>query len=76
MSMEIRLPKLGVSMVEATLLAWEVPDGSTIQEGQIIYSIETDKVEMEIEAPATGTLTIRAAEGSVYQVGDLLAEIV
>lgn len=75
MSVELRLPKLGVSMTEATLVEWLVEDGDTVTEGDVICHIETDKVDQEVEAPASGTISLTGEPGEVYQIGDLLAEI-
>jgi pyruvate/2-oxoglutarate dehydrogenase complex dihydrolipoamide acyltransferase (E2) component len=71
----INLPKLGLSMTEAVLVSWAVADGAAVAPGDVICTIETDKVEQEMEAPAGGTLVQLAAVGETYQVGDPLAEI-
>jgi pyruvate/2-oxoglutarate dehydrogenase complex dihydrolipoamide acyltransferase (E2) component len=52
----IVLPKAGMNMVEATVVAWRKSPGDSVEEGEPIVDIETDKVEMEIEAPASGVL--------------------
>jgi pyruvate/2-oxoglutarate dehydrogenase complex dihydrolipoamide acyltransferase (E2) component len=70
------MPKIGFSMNEGTLSEWMVADGETVTEGQLLYALESDKSVQEIEAPASGVLKIVAAAGEVYQVGDVLAEIV
>ena len=53
----ILLPKAGMNMVEATVIAWHKAPGDAVQAGEPVVEIETDKVEMDIEAPVTGTLT-------------------
>jgi pyruvate/2-oxoglutarate dehydrogenase complex dihydrolipoamide acyltransferase (E2) component len=53
----ILLPKAGMNMVQATVIGWHKAPGERVQQGEPIVEIETDKVEMDIEAPATGTLT-------------------
>jgi pyruvate/2-oxoglutarate dehydrogenase complex dihydrolipoamide acyltransferase (E2) component len=75
MSTQVCLPKLGVSMTEATLVEWVVADGDTVAEGDAICLIETDKVDQDVEAPASGTISLKGEAGEIYQVGDLLAEI-
>lgn len=70
------MPKLGVSMTEATVVEWVAGDGAIVAAGDVIATIETDKVEQEIEAPEAGTLIHKAEPGVTYEVGDLLAEIV
>lgn len=56
MSTSLTIPKLQMSSTEGTLAEWLVADGSTVEEGQAIYSLETDKSVQEIEAPASGKL--------------------
>lgn len=75
MSTPISIPKLGFSMTEGTLIEWMVPDGSQVEVGQIIYRLETDKVENDIESPAAGVLRISGVEGEVYEVGTQIGEI-
>ena len=62
-------------MTEAVLQSWAVDDGTPVDAGDVICTIETDKVEQEIEAPVAGTLVRMATAGETYQVGDPLAEI-
>jgi len=76
MSTEILLPKIGFSMNEGTLTEWLAEDGATVEKGQPLYSLESEKSVNEIEAPAAGTLKIIAAPGEVYEVGTVLGEIV
>ncbi len=75
MTIELRMPKLGAAMNEGTLAEWLVADQSLVVAGTPLYRVETDKVDNEIEAPATGTLRQLVPEGAVCQVGTLLAEI-
>ncbi|MCP3725735.1 lipoyl domain-containing protein [Paraburkholderia sp. CNPSo 3272] len=76
MTTQVLLPKLGFSMNEGTLAEWLAQDGATVNEGQILYALESDKSIQEVESPASGTLRIVAQVGEVYPVGTLLAEIV
>lgn len=75
MSTPLHLPKLGMSMTEATISAWLAADGAQVNEGELLYVIETDKVESEIEAPATGVLRHGASVGDTIAVGDLVGTI-
>lgn len=75
MAAEIRLPQLGVSMTEGTIAEWMVNSGDVVAEGTVIYRVETDKVENDIEAPVAGTIRLLASAGDVCEVGDLVAEI-
>ena len=73
--MVVTLPKWGVTMQEATLARWLVDDGAQVEAGSPIAEIETDKVEVALEAPASGTVSRRCAEGDVVKVGGLVAVI-
>jgi pyruvate dehydrogenase E2 component (dihydrolipoamide acetyltransferase) len=73
--MDVILPKWGVTMQEATLARWLVDDGARVEGGVPIAEIETDKVEVALEAPASGTLTRRCAEGDIVKVGGVVAVI-
>ncbi len=75
MATEIRIPKIGISMTEATLTEWLADNGATVETGQPLYSIEMDKSTNEVEAPASGVLTIVGEVGEVYEVGTLIATI-
>lgn len=75
MSTEVLLPKIGFAMNEAVLSQWLVDDGGSVEAGQPLYSIESDKSVEEIPAPVAGTLKIIAAIGETYPVGTVLAQI-
>jgi pyruvate/2-oxoglutarate dehydrogenase complex dihydrolipoamide acyltransferase (E2) component len=75
MSIELRIPKLGMSMTEATLTEWLVADGAEVSEGALVYAIETDKTVTEIEAPVGGVVRIAAEPGETYPVGELVGTI-
>ncbi len=70
MSVELRIPKLGMEMTEATLAEWLVEDGAMVSQDQPIYVLETDKVSSEIGAPVGGTLHRIGQEGEIYPVGE------
>ena len=71
----IRLPKMGMTAEEAILSEWLVSDGATATEGEVLYRMETDKVETDIDAPATGVVRWTAALGETYPVGTEIGEI-
>ncbi|WP_198158428.1 acetoin dehydrogenase dihydrolipoyllysine-residue acetyltransferase subunit [Enterovibrio coralii] len=67
------MPKWGLSMKEGTLTEWHVDEGDTIEVGQVIMDVETDKIASEVEAPDAGLLRRKVAEeGDVYGVQALL----
>lgn len=75
MPSEIRIPKLGMSATEVTLVEWMFGDGETVERGDVIYTVETDKTTTEIEAQASGIIHPSGAEGETYKVGDLIGTI-
>ena len=70
MATEFPMPKLGLTMEEATIVAWLVPAGSDVQQGTAVLQIETDKVESDVEASSSGVLHITGVEGQTYECGD------
>ena len=75
MAEEIRIPKLGMSATEVTLSEWMFGDGESVNKGDIIYTAETDKTTVEIEAQASGVIRPTGEEGVKYKVGDLIGTI-
>lgn len=69
MNIDITIPKLGMTMKQATLARWTKADGEWVEEKEVILVIETEKITYEIEAPQAGYLTILEPEGSVLPVG-------
>jgi pyruvate/2-oxoglutarate dehydrogenase complex dihydrolipoamide acyltransferase (E2) component len=76
MSVEVRIPQIGFSMQEGTLVEWLVQDGGRVENGAPLYTLELDKSVQEVAAPAGGTLKVHAETGQAYAVGALIAEIV
>jgi pyruvate/2-oxoglutarate dehydrogenase complex dihydrolipoamide acyltransferase (E2) component len=75
MAEELRIPKIGMSATEMTLSEWMVGDGEEVAVGDIIYTVETDKTTVEIEAQAAGVIRPTGVEGEVYPVGALVGTI-
>ncbi len=75
MATPINIPKLGVSMTEGTLVEWMVQDGQQVAAGEVLYRIETDKVENDIEAPVAGTVHLTGEAGETYDVGVQIGSI-
>lgn len=73
--MEIKIPRLGMSMTEGILSSWLVENGKEVTEGMPLYSLESDKAVQEIESPASGVLTIAGVEGETYEVGAVIGQI-
>lgn len=76
MATEIRVPTLGESVTEATIAQWFKKPGDKVNADEPIVELETDKVTVEVPAPASGTLTdILVKEGDTVEVGALLGQI-
>jgi 2-oxoglutarate dehydrogenase E2 component (dihydrolipoamide succinyltransferase) len=76
MSVEIRVPSLGESVTEATVARWFKQVGEQVNADEPIVELETDKVTLEFNAPASGTLSeIVVEEGGEVEVGALLGSI-
>lgn len=75
MSVEIRVPQLGESIVEATVGQWLKHEGETVTAGEPVVELETEKVNMEVVAPDAGVLRIARSEGDTIGIGDVLATI-
>ncbi len=72
----VPMPHMGVSVEEGTVIEWRVSAGEEVAEGDLICEVATDKVDIEVLAPAAGTLTrIVAAAGETVAVGEPLAEM-
>jgi pyruvate dehydrogenase E2 component (dihydrolipoamide acetyltransferase) len=76
MATRIDMPQLGLTMETGTILQWLKAEGDRTEKGQPVVLIQTDKVEYEVEAPASGTLLkIAAKEGAELPVGSLMGVI-
>ncbi|MCC7480488.1 MAG: 2-oxoglutarate dehydrogenase complex dihydrolipoyllysine-residue succinyltransferase [Hyphomicrobiales bacterium] len=76
MAKEIRVPALGESVTEATIAKWFKNVGDAVKADEPMVELETDKVTVEVPAPASGKLTsIAAAAGTTVNVGALLGAI-
>ncbi|UQN36967.1 2-oxoglutarate dehydrogenase complex dihydrolipoyllysine-residue succinyltransferase [Alcaligenes aquatilis] len=73
---DVLVPQLSESISEATLLEWKKQPGEMVQADEILIEVETDKVVLEVPAPASGVLSeIVKANGSTVTSGDVLARI-
>ncbi|WGW03927.1 2-oxoglutarate dehydrogenase complex dihydrolipoyllysine-residue succinyltransferase [Tropicibacter oceani] len=75
-AVDVMVPTLGESVTEATVSTWFKKVGDTVAQDEMLCELETDKVSVEVPAPAAGTLTeIIAAEGETVQANAKLAVI-
>ena len=73
---DIRLPALSATMEEATLLEWKVAPGDTVREGQAVAEVSTDKVDMDLESPYSGTIVeLKVEAGATVALGETVATI-
>ncbi len=76
LAVEVIMPKAGMAMEEGTISKWLKKEGEAVEAGEPLMEIETDKVNMEIEAPASGVLIkILNSEGDVVPVTQVIAYI-
>ncbi|MBK8906006.1 MAG: 2-oxoglutarate dehydrogenase complex dihydrolipoyllysine-residue succinyltransferase [Anaerolineaceae bacterium] len=76
MTIEIKVPQMGESVVEATVGEWLKKEGDTVNLGDVLVELETDKVDVEVGAESSGVLgKILVASGEDVQVGDVLGTI-
>jgi pyruvate dehydrogenase E2 component (dihydrolipoamide acetyltransferase) len=67
-SYQVVMPRLGLTMTEATIVEWHKGDGDRVEKGELLFTIESDKVTLEIEAPARGVLGILVPAGRTVPV--------
>jgi pyruvate dehydrogenase complex dihydrolipoamide acetyltransferase long form len=66
---ELIIPKLGMTMKEATITRWIKSEGARVETGELVFEIETEKVTYEVEAPGSGFLHILESQGAKLPVG-------
>jgi pyruvate dehydrogenase E2 component (dihydrolipoamide acetyltransferase) len=72
---QVVMPKLGLIMTEANLLEWFKKDGERVEKGELLFSFESDKSVVEIEAPASGTVKTLVEVGTTVAVQTPIAVI-
>ena len=74
MEFELKMPKMGESITEGTIITWLISEGDSFDEGDIILEVATDKVDNEVPAPSAGTLVRTLFEAKdVVPVGEAIA---
>ncbi|CAN5483834.1 multifunctional oxoglutarate decarboxylase/oxoglutarate dehydrogenase thiamine pyrophosphate-binding subunit/dihydrolipoyllysine-residue succinyltransferase subunit [soil metagenome] len=74
---EVLMPEMGESVTEGTVLEWHVAEGESIEEGETLVEVSTDKVDAEVPAPFSGTLTkIAVGPDETIEVGKPLGMMV
>lgn len=72
---EIKVPTVGESITEVTLLKWTKPEGAYVERDEVIAELESEKATFEVNAEKAGTLCRLAAEGDTILIGSILAKI-
>ena len=74
MKVTVKVPRLGLTVEDAMVMEWHKQVGDAVEAGEVIGVIEADKVTVELESPATGTLTeIIGQVGEIYEIGAPIA---
>jgi pyruvate/2-oxoglutarate dehydrogenase complex dihydrolipoamide acyltransferase (E2) component len=73
---EVKMPELGENVTEATIVHWLKEAKDSVQKGEILVEVMTDKVNSEVESPASGIVAeLLYAEEAVVKVGETIARI-
>lgn len=75
MSAEVKVPAVGESITSGIIAAWHKKDGEAVNSGDVIFTLETDKVSTEVTAPESGILRTKAKEGTEVKIGEVVAVI-
>jgi len=75
MAAHIAIPKLGMTMTEATLVDWKVKQGDRVEKGDIVLGIQTEKIKWDVEAAASGYVHILVEEDVTVPVGRVVGLI-
>jgi 2-oxoglutarate dehydrogenase E2 component (dihydrolipoamide succinyltransferase) len=75
MSIAVTVPAVGESITSGVLSAWHKKDGDHVAVGDLLFTLDTDKVSSEVTALEAGVLKIKVAEGSEVPIGSTVAEI-
>jgi len=75
MSHEIKIPALGESIAGGQIAKWHKKDGDVVAIGEVLLTLETDKVAAEVTADAAGVLRIQKQEGEDVEVGSVVATL-
>jgi 2-oxoglutarate dehydrogenase E2 component (dihydrolipoamide succinyltransferase) len=75
MNVEVKVPAVGESITSGILSTWHKKDGEAVNSGDILFTLETDKVSTEVNAPESGILRTQAAEGDEVKIDQVVAII-
>ncbi len=72
MAKEIKIPRVGMAVADATIIEWTVKEGGWVEERQVVAIIETEKVRSDLESPAAGFIHIILKEGETAPAGKVI----
>src|SRR5512133_2518528 len=72
---DIKVPTVGESISEVTLVKWLKADGAYVERDEVIAELESEKATFEVNAEKAGTLKIVGKEGDTLKIGDVVAQI-
>lgn len=75
MALEMKVPSPGESITEVEIAQWLVEDGDYVEKDQAVAEVDSDKATLELPAEASGIITLKAEEGDVVAVGDVVCLI-
>ena len=75
MNVEVKVPTVGESITSGILSTWHKKDGEAVNAGDLLFTLETDKVSSEVTAPESGVLRTQAAEGDEVKIDQVVALI-
>ncbi|MDA7872582.1 dihydrolipoyllysine-residue succinyltransferase [Akkermansiaceae bacterium] len=75
MSHQIKIPPVGESVVSALVARWHIADGASVEKGQVLVTLETDKISNELEAEVAGKISITIPEGEEVEIGTVIGLI-
>src|ERR1700741_219292 len=75
MAIEVKIPSVGESITSGVVSAWHKKSGEFVNEGEPLFTLETDKVSTEIVAEKAGLLEAKVPEGQEGKIGEVVATI-
>lgn len=72
MATEIKIPRVGMAVADATIIEWQFKEGDRVEERQLVVVIETEKVRTDVESPVSGFLHIMMNEGETAPAGQVI----
>lgn len=73
--MDIRIPEIGESIIEAKLAKWHIQDGAPVNKDDLLCELETDKITLELFAEKDGIINLRLQEGETVPIGTVIATL-